>query len=153
MPRRPRPGAPAAAVGGNGDPRDALIHKLQQDVVSLRATATARRRGGEHTPRRDLLHTARSHRSERLSTADTSRLPSARVQIVQKPADGSCLFHSMAHSLNDGTRGPQLRAEIAGFIKVRACSWVLSLFWILSARYNALTSSFCALVVWIWCAG
>jgi len=38
-------------------------------------------------------------------------------RIVAQPADGSCLFHSIAYGLNNGTTGAKLRKEIAAFIR------------------------------------
>jgi hypothetical protein len=36
---------------------------------------------------------------------------------VKQPGDGSCLFHSLAYGLNDGTSARRLRREISLFIK------------------------------------
>ena len=42
-------------------------------------------------------------------------LHSARV--VRQPADGSCLFHSLAHGLKDGCNAHALRRQTAAFIE------------------------------------
>jgi len=42
-------------------------------------------------------------------------LPSARV--IRQPGDGSCLFHSLACGLADGSTAASLRKEIASFIE------------------------------------
>lgn len=39
--------------------------------------------------------------------------------LVRQPQDGSCLFHSIAYGLGDGTRAERLRQEIAAFIGQR----------------------------------
>lgn len=36
--------------------------------------------------------------------------------LVEQPADGSCLFHSIAFGLNDGTTGPSLRRQLVAFM-------------------------------------
>jgi hypothetical protein len=116
--------------GSSMDKRNVRIAGLQQEVASLRMQRDGKRggRGGEN---RSTTTTTRNRQSAEVngmassrpsSRAGTSRLPSARVEVVPKPADGSCLFHSMAHGLNDGTGGPELRQQIAGFIKVRRCT-------------------------------
>jgi len=39
--------------------------------------------------------------------------------IVEQPKDGSCLFHSIAHGLDDRTCSSELRRDIAAFIAAR----------------------------------
>lgn len=36
--------------------------------------------------------------------------------LIEQPADGSCLFHSIAYGLNDGTTGPSLRRQLVAFM-------------------------------------
>jgi hypothetical protein len=38
-------------------------------------------------------------------------------RVVAQPADGSCLFHSIAYGLNNGTTGDELRKQIVAFIR------------------------------------
>lgn len=38
------------------------------------------------------------------------------AQVISKPGDGSCLFHSLAHGLGGSVRATHLRAEIADYI-------------------------------------
>jgi hypothetical protein len=101
------------------DQRDVRIAGLQHDLNSLRTNRGGH--GGTTSTSRHGLQSSRGLLADATprptSRAGTSRLASARVEVVPKPADGSCLFHSMAHGLNDGTRGPELRQQIAGFIK------------------------------------
>ena len=40
-----------------------------------------------------------------------------RGRIVGQPGDGSCLFHSLAHGLRDGSSASSLRREISTFIQ------------------------------------
>lgn len=42
----------------------------------------------------------------------------ARAQIVPQPGDGSCLFHSVAFGLRDGSSGAFLRKEVADAIEL-----------------------------------
>ena len=39
---------------------------------------------------------------------------------VRQPGDGSCLFHSLAHGLRDGTTAPALRRQVADFVEANA---------------------------------
>lgn len=38
-------------------------------------------------------------------------------RVVRQPADGSCLFHSMAHGIGEGGSAGSLRREIANFVE------------------------------------
>jgi len=40
----------------------------------------------------------------------------ASAKVVHQPGDGSCLFHSVAYGLGDGTSGRMLRRQITSFI-------------------------------------
>ena len=43
-------------------------------------------------------------------------LKSSLARVVRQPGDGSCLFHSMAHGLRDGSSASSLRRDICNFI-------------------------------------
>ena len=42
------------------------------------------------------------------------------ARVIRQPGDGSCLFHSLAHGLRNGTSAGALRREIADFIEANA---------------------------------
>ena len=51
-----------------------------------------------------------------ISTLPGTWLKSMNIKIYRQPGDGSCLFHSMSHGLNDGSTASSLRKEICKYI-------------------------------------
>ncbi len=43
----------------------------------------------------------------------------ANARVIRQPGDGSCLFHSLAHGLGDGTSALQVRLRVV--VDVQAC--------------------------------
>lgn len=60
---------------------------------------------------------------------EASRKMEARLvdaTIVKQPKDGTCLFHSIAHGLGDGTSGIALRKQIVNFILTQPSTQIAS---------------------------
>lgn len=97
---------------------------------SLRRLKAGKRRSGgitastESVSEQSFSHARQGQHAEGLDASDSpangGKVSASTLvfgRVVAQPADGSCLFHSIAYGLNNGTTGDELRKQIAAFIR------------------------------------
>jgi len=131
---RSTPLALARAVG----PQLATTAGMQKSAAvshTISCLKAGKRRSGGHATSAECVHEQSvrcaqyGQRSEGLGASDTLANGAASAhgretlsklvlgRVVAQPADGSCLFHSIAYGLNNGTTGDELRKQIVAFIR------------------------------------
>jgi len=64
------------------------------------------------------------------------------ARIIRQPGDGSCLFHSLAHGLRDGTSASMLRKQLVQFISTNEVLLVCEPPRVLLANYYRLVANY-----------